>query len=71
MRLVESIGLPNEELQIKNTYADAIGEGRFLVSVSTPTDERQQLAARLLREHGGQSVRYFGRYTIQTPRRAD
>jgi hypothetical protein len=71
MRLIESIGLPNEELEIKNEYADAIGEGRFLVSVSTPTEERRQVAARLLREHGGSSVRYFGRYTIQTPRRAD
>jgi hypothetical protein len=71
MRLVESIGLPNDELQIKSKYADAIDEGRFLVSVLTPTEERQQLAARLLREHGGSSVRYFGRYTIQTPRRED
>jgi hypothetical protein len=71
MRLVESIGLPNEELQIKNQYADAIADGGFLVSVFTPSEERQQLAARLLREHGGRSVRYFGRFTIQTPRRAD
>jgi hypothetical protein len=71
MRLVESIGLPNEELQIKNQYADAIADGGFLVSVFTPSEERQELAARLLREHGGRSVRYFGRYTIQTPRHAD
>lgn len=71
MRFVQAIGMPNDELALKNHYADALAEGRFVVSVVAPSEERQRAAARLLREHGGEDVRFFSRYTITTPQRAD
>lgn len=71
MRFVEKIGLPNDELALKSHYADALADGRFLVAVSAPTEERQRVATKLLTEHGGEEVRFFSRYTITSPTRAD
>jgi hypothetical protein len=65
MRLIASIGMPNDETAMKNRYAQALADGRILVLVETPTDERKELAAKLLREHGGKFVNYLGRYTIE------
>jgi len=68
MRLVESIGMPNDETVLKNNYADALADGRFLIAVLAPTEERQQSAATLLRAHGGKHLNFFSRYTITSPR---
>lgn len=65
MRLVASIGLPNDETATKDRYAKALTDGRILVLVEAPTDERKELAAKLLREHGGKFVNFLGRYTIE------
>ena len=65
MQLVASIGMPNDETAIKNRYAEALADGRILVSVEAPTDERKEVAAELLREHGGKFVNFLGRYTIE------
>ena len=71
MRFVEAIGMPNDELALKNHYAAALADGRFLISVSAPSEERQRVAANILREHGGEDVHFFSRYTITSPPRAD
>jgi hypothetical protein len=65
MRLIASIGLPNDETAMKNRYAQALADGRILVLVEASTDERKELAAKLLREHGGKFVNFLGRYTIE------
>ncbi len=72
MRFAESIGIPNDETVIKNQYADGLGMGQLLLTVLAPTEERRQVAGRVLEQHGGTSVRFFGRYTIESARsRAD
>lgn len=71
MRFIEKIGLPNDELALKSHYADALADGRFLVAVAAPTEERQRIASQVLTEHGGEDVRFFSRYTITSPLRAD
>ena len=65
MRLIASIGLPNDETAMKDRYAQALADGRILVLVEASTDERKELAAKLLREHGGKFVNFLGRYTIE------
>jgi len=65
MRLVASIGMPDDETALKNRYARALADGRILVLVEAPTDARKELAAKLLREHGGKFVNFLGRYTIE------
>jgi hypothetical protein len=65
MRLVASIGMPDDETAVKNRYAHALADGRILVLVEASTDERKELAAKLLREHGGKFVNFLGLYTIE------
>lgn len=65
MRLIASIGMPNDETAMKNRYASALTAGQILVRVEAPTDERKELAAKILREHGGQFVNFLGQYTIE------
>lgn len=65
MRLVKSIGIPDDETAMKDRYADALEEGRYMVVVQAPTEERRELAAQLLHEHGGRFVNFLGRFTIQ------
>jgi hypothetical protein len=68
MRLVESIGLPNDETAMKNRYADALEKGWFLIGVQAPTEEPKQRSQKFLHEHGGQFVNFLGRFTIQSMR---
>lgn len=68
MRLIASIGMPNDETAMKDRYARALADGRSLVLVEASTDERKELAAKLLREHGAKFVNFLGRYTIEPMR---
>lgn len=69
MRLIASIGLPNDETEMKNRYAEALEKGWFLIAVQAPTEERKQRSTQILQEHGGQFVNFLGRFTIQLMRR--
>lgn len=71
MRLAEAVRIPNDESALRSHYADALADGRFLISVLAPTEERQRIAAELLRTHGGEDIHFFSRFTISTPQRAD
>ena len=65
MRLVERLGMPDEETQIKSRYADSLESGDFVVAVRVATDERKDIAARILEDNGGHSINFFGRYIIE------
>lgn len=71
MRFAESIGMPNDETAIKNQYADGLGRGQLLLAVLAPTEERRKVAGRILEEHGGTNIKFFGQYTIEHHSRAD
>jgi len=66
MRIVEKLGMPDEETQIKNRYADLLEAGDFVVAVKVASDERKEVATRLLKDNGGHSINFFGRYVIET-----
>lgn len=65
MRFAERIGVANEEMETKHRYEQALRENRFVVAVSTPTDERKEIATAILREHGGHGIVYFGKHSIE------
>ncbi len=65
MRFAERIGVANEEMETKSRYEQALRENRFVIVVSTPTEERKELATKILRDHGGHGIAYFGKHTIE------
>jgi hypothetical protein len=65
MRFTEWIGLANDEMAVKNRYEAALRDGAFVVSVAAATDERKDVAARILRDHGAHFVNFLGRFTME------
>ena len=64
IRIAERIGIADDEMAVKNQYEQALRDGRFVVSVFAPSDERKSLAAQILRDHGGHFINFLGRRTI-------
>jgi hypothetical protein len=70
MRIASSLGLENEETETKDRYERQMRDGRYVVRVATPTDERKDVALQILNRHGAHDATYMGRFTIerlQTP----
>jgi hypothetical protein len=65
IRLAERLGATDEEMETKERYEQALRDGRFVVSVPTPTEERKQRAAQILRDHGAYFVNFMGRFAIE------
>lgn len=65
IRFAERIGIADEELETKHRYEQAMRDNRFVVSVATPTEERKDRAAQVLREHGAHTVSFFGKHAIE------
>ena len=65
MRLVESLGMPDDETQIKTQYADLLESGGYLVAVKAATAERKADAVRILKDNGGRSINFFGSLVIE------
>jgi hypothetical protein len=67
-RLTERLGIPNDEIALRNRYEEELRNGEFVVAVLAPDDARKDLVARLMSQHGGTFVNYFDRYTFQVMR---
>jgi hypothetical protein len=65
IRLAERLGAADDEMMVKRRYEQALRDGQYVVSVHTPTEDRKQLAARILEEHGASFVNFLGRFTIE------
>jgi hypothetical protein len=65
MRLVTALGMPDDETIVKTHYERALRDGHFVVLVLAPTEERKNLATRLLEGHGGHFVNFLGSSTIE------
>jgi hypothetical protein len=65
IRLAERLGVADEEMETKNRYEQVMRDNRFVVAVAAPTEERKDRAAEILREHGGHTMAFFGKHTIE------
>lgn len=65
LRFAERIGMPNDEMAIKDRYEQALRNGQFVVLVLAPSDERKSRAGEVLSAKGGHFIKYFGRFTIE------
>ena len=63
LRVTEALGVPNDEMEVKHRYEQALRDGRFLVLVLALTDDRKQRAAQIIRDHGGHFINFLGRFT--------
>ena len=65
IRIAERIGIEDDEMETKEGYEQALRRGGFVVSVLAPTEERKDVAAKVLRDHGGHFIHFLGRRTIE------
>jgi hypothetical protein len=63
LRVAEHIGIPNDELETKERYEQALREGKKLLMVHAPTEERKQRAGEAIRGCGGHFINFLGRFT--------
>ena len=65
VRIAERLGVQDEEMEFKAHYEQALRDGRYVVMVKAPTEERKTRATDVLRTHGAHSVSFHGRFTIE------
>ncbi|HEX6616941.1 MAG TPA: hypothetical protein VF046_11615 [Gemmatimonadales bacterium] len=65
IRIAEKFGVNDEEMALKERYEEALRDGRFVVFVLTPTGERRERAASILRDHGAHTVNFLGKFAIE------
>lgn len=63
-RIADKIGIENIEMERKTQYENAMRDGKFVVAVLAPSDERKERATQILREHGAHTANYFRKFTI-------
>jgi hypothetical protein len=65
IRLFQSVGLENAEIEMKEHYEKALRDGRTVMVILAPTDERKDRAAQILQECGGHFINFYGRLSVQ------
>jgi hypothetical protein len=50
---------------MKEHYEKALRDGRTVIAILTPTDERKDRAAQILKECGGHFINFYGRLAVQ------
>ena len=68
IRLFDTVGLKNTEIETKDQYEQALRDGHTVVAVLAPTEERKELAAQLLRDCGAQFINFFGSLSLERMR---
>ncbi len=63
IHIAQSIGITNDEMEVKGGYEKALREGHLVIRVLAPTDDRKALAVQALKSCGGHFINYFGKFT--------
>jgi hypothetical protein len=65
IRFFERLGVRNAESEMKQGYEQALREGRIVIAVLTPTDERKDRAAQMLQDCGAHFINFYGRLNVE------
>jgi hypothetical protein len=65
IRFFERLGLKNAEIEMKDRYEEALRDGRTVIAVLTPTEDRKDLAARILQQCGARFINYYGQFSVE------
>jgi hypothetical protein len=66
IRMFQRVGLKNDETEMKERYEQALRDGQTVILVLTPTEERKDRAAAMLRECGAHFINYYGHLNIES-----
>jgi hypothetical protein len=65
IRLAQGLGQRHAGAEMKLRYEQALLDGSAVLAVLAPTEERKQLAARILHECGAHFINFFGPSSIE------
>jgi hypothetical protein len=65
IQIADHLGVRTEELETRHQYEEALRDGRFVLTVLAPTEERKDRAAQILRDYGAHFINFKGRFTIE------
>ena len=65
IRLFQSVGLKNAETEMRDQYEQALRNGRTVLAVLAPTEERKDRAAQIIRECGGHFINFCGHLNVE------
>jgi hypothetical protein len=65
IRLTGSVGLKNAETEMKDRYEQALRDGNTVLAILTPTEDRKDRAAEIIKECGGRFINFFGRLSVE------
>jgi hypothetical protein len=65
IRWFQRVGLENAEIEMKEQYEKALRDGRTVIAILTPTEERKDRAAQMLDECGGRFINFYGRLAVR------
>ena len=65
IRLFESVGLKNAETEMKDRYEQGLRAGGTVLAVMAPTDERKDLASRIISDCSGHFINFFGHLSVE------
>lgn len=65
IRLTGSVGLKNAETEMKDRYEQALRDGHTVLAILTPTEDRKDRAAEMIKECGGRFINFFGRLNVE------
>ena len=65
LRIAERLGIREDELEEKHRYEEALREGDVVILVHAPTEDRKDLAGKILSSHGAHFINFLGRYTSE------
>lgn len=65
IRLFQSVGLQNAEIEMRDRYEQALRDGRTVIAILAPTEERKDRAAQIVRECGAHFINFFGHLSVE------
>ena len=65
IRVFQRLGLENAEIELKERYEQALRDGATAIAVLAPTEDRKDIAAKILAGCGAHFINYFGRLKVQ------
>jgi len=65
IRFFDRLGVQNAETEMRNRYEQALREGHTVIGVLAPTEERKDLAVKILQDCGAHFINFCGQFSVE------